>query len=81
MLHANTYQHERLAQERLRDCLVRAEVDCLCREAGIDGRGWVDRRCCGALAGLGRVLIHLGRRLEHRAVPAVPVSRRLQLPG
>lgn len=64
MLHTNTHQYERVSEERLRDCLRRADVDCVCRQAGIDQRGWTARQLCRLIAGLGSRMVMLGRRME-----------------
>lgn len=80
MLHTNTYEYEQIAQERLKDCLRRADVECVCQEAGIDQRGPTARFLCRGIAGLGRLLVALGRRLERYAHP-MPLPRQLPRTG
>lgn len=80
MLHTNTYEYERMAQERLKDCLRRADVACVCQEAGIDQRGPAARLLCRGIAGLGRLLIALGHRLE-RYAPPMPLPQQFPRTG
>ena len=80
MLHTNTYEYEQMAQERLKDCLRRADVDCVCQEAGIEQRGPIARLLCRGIAGLGRLLVALGQRLE-RFAPSMPLPQQLSRTG
>lgn len=78
MLHANTHEHEMVAKERLKDCLRRGNVDCLCREAGIDRRGWTGRQICRLAAGLGNLMVRAGGWLQRQDLPAMPARQRFQ---
>jgi hypothetical protein len=65
---------QRVAEERLQDCLRKAETDRVLREAGIDRRGWASRMACRLLYRLGHVLVALGQRLEAYELPAAGSS-------
>ncbi len=64
MFTVNYHMEEQLRTQRMADCLRRSELDCMCREAGIDRRGWSGRQACRMLAALGLWLVKMGRRLE-----------------
>ncbi|MEZ4769836.1 MAG: hypothetical protein R2844_15565 [Caldilineales bacterium] len=64
MTSVNYHLEEELRVLRLSDCMRRAELDCLCRKAGIDRRGWTGRQACRLLSMLGLGLVKVGRRLE-----------------
>lgn len=74
MIYPSVDVAQRVAEERLQDCLRKAETDRVLREAGIDRRGWASRLACELLCGLGHVLVALGQRLEAYALPAAGAS-------
>lgn len=70
----DVYQAQQVKQEQVRDYLRKAETRRLCREAGIDQRGWMTRLACGLLCRLGHWLVTVGRRLERYALPSTASS-------
>lgn len=66
---------QRIMDERVRDCLHKAEKHRMLQEAGIDQRSWLSRQICWSLACLGRVLVSLGRRLQRLEETAVAAPR------
>jgi len=74
----NYYLAQRLSEQRLQDCLRKAEKQRMLRSAGIDQRGWFALQGCRLLSGLGCLLVALGRRLER--VARSPVAPPASLP-
>ena len=46
-------------------------------QAGVDTRGWTAVQMCRAICGIGRLLISLGRRLEHFGEPVAVHSDKI----
>lgn len=78
MTYAHPYLEEHAAEQRRKEAVHQAAMERLCREAGIDTRGWVARQVCAAVCGLGRAMIAVGRRLEKAGLPAATASARQQ---
>lgn len=78
MSYAHPYWEEYAAEQRRKEAVHQAAMARLCREAGIDTRGWAARQVCAALCGLGRVMIAVGHRLERFDLPATTTSTRQQ---
>ncbi|MCB0201493.1 MAG: hypothetical protein H6649_07215 [Caldilineae bacterium] len=64
MYGVNEYMEDQLRTRRMADCMRRAELDRICREAGIDRRGWTNRQVCRVMCIFGHWLVAMGRRLE-----------------
>ena len=75
MVFPNDYLMRYLAEERMRDGLRQAETRRLLRQAGNDRRGRPSRPVCRLLAGLGHLLVALGRRLERYEMPYEDLTR------
>ena len=74
----NYYLLEELRVQQLNDCHDKARMNRICREAGIDRRGWLNCQICRALTLLGRGLVASGRRLQQFDLPAGSGAGELQ---
>ncbi|MEA3337200.1 MAG: hypothetical protein U9R25_14940 [Chloroflexota bacterium] len=78
MLFPTTGTHELVRQERLKDCLRKADMDCICKAAGIDQRGWAGRQFCRVAVAIGTILVAAGQRLKGAGAAQQPGSSSLQ---
>lgn len=78
MLYPNSDMARSVAEERLRDCLRKAETKRVLREAGLVQQSRLPRHFCLVLSRVGQWLVVVGRRLEQYATPQIATPADLQ---
>jgi hypothetical protein len=71
MYYPSTDIARRVMQERVKDCVGRADRRQMLRQAGISERPWFIRLACPGLIRLGDLLVEAGRRLQAYGAPQI----------